>query len=399
MFKIITFLLVFTSMLYADAQNYLIGLNAYKDGFDNIAEENLKTYLENAKDKKKARFAKYILYKINLQNNNYGKAYEYLEQIESIKDKRFDLTQIKIDKMKILLNTDCSKASDYLLNTISGSIASLYLKSQCPISDKLVYRISESNVPDKIKAAYTIKLDNKPRLAYQIAKNTSFEQLDENTIKYLGLLFYKNGRYDIFWKAYKYYKDDRFVNLALKRVFEADDYKGFIKSFLYNEPKYKISSENYCRAVRSRMELGQDYDCGWIDKCYNKKDKEYIQAKFSCLLRNKSSETTAFINNNFEKEKGFFCKQAATIISEGYYNFDTISRFRSCENKLKLAELLLSRKKTGEVLNLLRNDNSDKSLYIKTKVHILAGDLKKAKQTAEKIKDQKLKNSLFKNNN
>jgi len=399
MFKIITFLLVFTSMLYADVENYLIGLNAYRDGFDNMAEENLETYLKNAEDEKKARFAKYILYKINLQDNNYGKAYNYLEQIEDIKDKRFDLTQIKIDKMKILLNTDCSKASGYLTNTLRSNLATLYLKSQCPINDKLVRKISESNLPDKIKAAYIIKLDNNIELAYQIAKNTSFEKLDKNTIRYIGLLFYKSGRYDIFWKAYKYYKNDQFVNLALKRVFETGNFKGFDESFLYNEPKFKISSENYCRAVKSRMELGQEYNCEWIDKCYTAKDEKYIRAKFSCLIQNKSSKTTGFINNNFEKERGFFCKQGENIISGGYYNSDTIAKFRNCGNKFKLAELLLSKKNTDEVLNLLRNDKSDKSLYIKTKAYILADDLKKAKQTAEEIKSEKLKNSLFKNNN
>jgi len=399
MFKIITFLLLFTSMLYAGVENYLIGLNAYKDGFDSIAEENLQTYLKNAADEEKARFAKYILYKINLQNNNYGKAYEYLEQIEGINDKRFDLTQMKIDKMKILLNTDCSKASDYLINAIGGSIASLYLKSKCPVNDRIVSRISGSNISDKIKAAYTIKLADNPGLAYQIAKNTSFEQLDKNTIKYLGLLFYKNGRYDIFWKAYKYYKDDRFVNLALNRIFETGDYKGFLESFVYNEPKFKISGENYCRAVKSRIELGENFNCSWIDKCYPEKNKEYIQSKFACLLQNKSSKAKDFINNNFEKEKEFFCKQSGNIISEGYYNSETISGFRSCGNKYKLAELLLRKKRTDDVLNLLKNDNSDKSLYIKAKAYILAGDLEKAKQTAEKINEQKLKNSLFKNNN
>lgn len=399
MFKIITFLLVFTSMLYADVENYLIGLNAYRDGFDNMAEENLETYLKNAEDEKKARFAKYILYKINLQNNNYGKAYEYLEQIESIKDKRFDSQQINTDKMKILLNTDCSKASGYLTNTLRSNLATLYLKSQCPINDKLVRKISESNLPDKIKAAYIIKLDNNIELAYQIAKNTSLEKLDKNTIRYIGLLFYKSGRYDIFWKAYKYYKNDQFVNLALKRVFETGNFKGFDESFLYNEPKFKISSENYCRAVKSRMELGQDYNCKWIDKCYTAKDEKYISAKFSCLIQNKSSKTTGFINNNFEKERGFFCKQGENIISGGYYNSDTIDKFRNCGNKFKLAELLLNKKNTDEVFNLLRNDESDKSLYIKTKAYILADDLKKAKQTADKIKSEKLKNSLFKNNN
>lgn len=395
MLKIITFLLIFASMLYADVENYLIGLNAYKDGFDKLAAENLESYLETPENVQRAQFARYLLYKINLQNNNYGKAYEYFEKIEDIRDKRFDRKQMSTDKMDILLNIDCSKASEYVGNKAEDNLASFYLQSQCPINDKLAGKIAESNISDKIKAAYIIKLEDKIPLAYNIAKNISFDNLPEDTVKYIGLLFYQNNRFDIFWKAYKYYKNDQFVNIALQRAFETENYKDFNKSFSYNEPKFNITNTNYCRAIKSRMITGKTYECSWIDKCYENKNKEYINAKFTCLMENKSKKTTAFIKNYIDAETDFFCSQAGSIFKAGYYDSDMVAKFKTCSNKYELANLLLSMNKPEQTLILLKNDNSDKSLYIKAKSHILAGNAEKAKQTAEEIKDQNLKNSLF----
>ncbi len=265
MLRVLAFILFFATSLFADVQDYIIGLSAYNDGFDKIAIESLEAYIADSDDPTKAHFAKYVLYKIYLKNNNYKKAYSYFQDIETVNDNRFDHNQMLKDKMFMLKEINCEKAAEFLQKKLTDELASIYLTSQCRINDGLVQSVAESDLNAKVKTAFILKLKDKPESAYKIAKETAFADLKENILRYLGIFFYNNGYYDIFWNVYSEYKDDDLVNYALKRLFDVSQYENFIQSFEINKKQYKISNSNYCRAIESYQKLNQQFDCEIID--------------------------------------------------------------------------------------------------------------------------------------
>lgn len=401
MFKIIIFVLVFTTSLYADIQDYIIGLNAYKDGFDNMAAESLQKYVKTSKDKDKKQYANYILYKIYFNSNDYKTSYKYLKKIENVKDKRFDKSQINTDKMHILTNLDCDKASKFLSKGINSTLASIYLKSDCKINKTVSESVAGSSLANNLKTAYIIKLKKKPELAYAIAKTTEFNNISMENLKYLGVFFYNNDYFDIFWRIYPRVKNDRFVNMALKRTFEAENYKDFIKSFKVNRSNYEITPSNYCSAVNSYKNLNIGYDCDLIDKCFNDTGRQYIKAKTTCLLKSgKPEKVTGFIASRFKNQPNLFCSYSTNIVQQKLYNDDLLSLFKDCKKqKHDIANLLLKQNKPESVISFLSNSNDDKTLYLKTKAYILAGNTQKAEKTAEMIGNEKLRESLFSNEN
>jgi hypothetical protein len=397
MFKVLAIVFFFATTLFADVQDYIIGLNAYRDGFDKMAVESLENYITDSNDSAKTNFAKYVLYKIYLKNRNYEKAYAHFQDIETVKDDRFNHSQMIKDKMFILIEINCKKALDYLQENINDVLASIYLNSECKIPEELVQSVAESNLNPNIKTAFIIKLKNKPEAAYEIAKKTDFSNLKKNILKYIGSFFYNNGYYDIFWNVYSQYKDDDFVNYALKRLFDVSQYENFIYSFETNRKFYNISNSNYCRAIESYQNLGRQFNCEIIDSCYNNKDGKYLKAKLSCFINNRNTNTKNFIKEEFNNNTNLFCTYAEHIITADLYDNEILSMFSKCDNKLKLAEIFIKNRQPQNVITLLENDESDSSLYTKTRAYILSGNEEKARKTANRIKDKSLKERLFDN--
>jgi len=397
MLRVLAFILLFATSLFADVQDYIIGLSAYNDGFDKMAIESLEAYIADSDDPAKTHFAKYVLYKIYLKNNNYKKAYSYFQDIERVNDDRFDRNQMLKDNMFMLKEINCEKAAEFLQEKLTDELSSIYLTSQCSINDGLAQSVAESNLNAKVKTAFILKLRDKPESAYKIAKETAFAGLEKDILRYLGIFFYNNGYYDIFWNVYSEYKDDDLVNYALKRLFDVSQYENFVHSFNANKNQYNISNANYCRAIESYQKLNQQFDCEIIDLCYNNKDNNYLKAKLSCFINNRDNKAQIFIKKNFRNNTDLFCTYAENIIAADLHDSEIISMFSICDNKLRLAEILLKNRQPENVLTLLRNDESDRSLYTKARAYILAGDKEKARAVANKINEKTLKERLFSN--
>jgi len=61
MFKYIVFFFLTAIAVYADIENYYVGLRAYEDKFYDVATDNLQEFLKSDNSSKEATFAKYIL--------------------------------------------------------------------------------------------------------------------------------------------------------------------------------------------------------------------------------------------------------------------------------------------------------------------------------------------------
>jgi hypothetical protein len=374
-----------------------VGLKAFDDGFYDVAKLSLEDFLKNAQNESEKNYARYLLYLIYKKENNPDKSKYYFNFIKDINDKRFDRKALKQDKIRMLLDEDCNKAEEMVLKNPDKIFLSMYAASKCPINDNLsAFYYQIKGIDTNVKLKVITKKKNNPEVAGKIFDTINLKKLKANQLEYFGEYFFINKNYDLFWKIYKYLKNDKMVNLALNRLWEIKDYKNYIRSYEYNKNDYKISSSNTCKAIKAYKILKKPFDCNLIDACFsNNKNKNFYISKLSCLIdKNDKNKIISFIesisNDNFQ----YICEFAEYLVANDFYNVEILPKFSICKQSNEIADILIDKNKPDEIIKLYNNKSNDDANYYVCLAYIMKKDFKTAKVYLEKVKNKKLKKEL-----
>ena len=398
--KYFLFLVIFLFVsvnCFADKSDYFVGLKAYKDGFYDVAKISLEDFIKTADNGSDKVYSEYLLYIIYSKENNKEKAKYYFNLIKDIDDKRFDQKALKQDKIRMLLDEDCNKAASMILNKPDKVYLSMYAASKCPITDNLsvlYYKVKGLSV--NVKLNVIAKIENKPETVAKIFNTLNLKKLNKRQLEYFGDYFYVHKNYDMFWKVYQNLKTDKFVNLALDRLWEIKDYKNYVRSYEYNKNSYKISSANICRAVKAYQTLKRNYDCNLIDYCFtDKKDKNFYVSKLGCIIdKNNKEDIINFLSSMNKNDISYICDFTEYLVANDFYNEKILPSFSGCKQSSKIADILINKDKADDIIKLFENSNNDNSNYYVCLAYIMKKDYKTAKTYMEKVKDEKLKKDL-----
>jgi len=384
--RLILIVLIFVSVGYTAPDDYLVGLSAFEDGLYDLAAEALEDFLASSNDTEKNSYAKYILYRCYLFEKNYDKSLKLIEEVEKADDKRFDKDLIKKDKVFLLTQTDCNKA---IAESKSNKVlASIVINSQCKPNEQFIKNIIALNLNANDMLTLFYKTIDNPETASQIFEKLSLKDLSDKDKDYLAKYFFKNNNYDNFWDIYKIYKNDDLVNLALSRLYEIENYKGFISSFNYNVKGHKISKRNYCRLIKSYEKLNKSYDCNILEKCVDNK-KELLNLKTACFIKNndvqKFSDFLYTLNKN---EINSICTDIGYSIGNEFYDEKVIDKFKICKNKVNTAKILFKKGKYKDVLRLLKPGKNDEEYILIAASYEKLGNMQKSKEYLDKIKNK-----------
>lgn len=393
-FWILGIILLFSVKTFADSSDYVVGLNAYNDGFYDVAQMSLEDYLKDAKNKSNVTYAKYLLYQIYFDGEEYAKAETLFLEIKDIKDKRFNRTIIRRDKVRYLVKTDCYQAALILKKYPKPVAAALYLDSECSFDKNMykVYTIKGTSNSDKVRAIGKSKAY--PKSVAKLFKKVDLKKLNDSQNKYLGAYFYKHKNFDDFWKIYQQYKDSDMVNYALNRLWSLKKNDSFIRSFEFNK-SYDISPNNTCRAITLYGKSKKDFGCELIEKCYVEKNEDYHRSMLACLLKkNDSAKIRQFIESVKESNFTYVCEYSEYLVANGHYDNQGVHRFNRCSQVNNIADILLDKNKPEDVLKLFSGKSSDKAYYYISLAYQKKGDTQKAKLYKDKITDATIKKSL-----
>jgi len=387
MFRIALILLFFSfaCTTFADEIDYEIGLNAFSDGLYDIAIGSLEDFLKDSSDNEKNNYAKYILYKSYLLEKEYKASLDIINEIENIEDKRFDKELIEKDKIYILTILDCERALKESLK--KADLIKIVLNSNCTLTDEYIKQAIdfELSAADFLNLFY--KSTDNLTLAEEVFNKIDIENIKDEYKDYIAKFFYSNEKYDNFWKVYKIYKNDDLVNLALMRLFDTKNYEGFIDSFNFNK-NYNISKSNYCRLIKSYELLDKMYDCDLIDKCIDDK-KEFLNVKANCLIKNRDiKKLSIFLKTKSSDEIESICDILLYGISMDVYDYDILSKFKSCKSSLDAGKILFKKGKYSEVIYLLSPGESDEEYLLLSASYEMLGDLNKSKEYLDKVKNK-----------
>ncbi|MBZ4644026.1 MAG: hypothetical protein JG767_1635 [Deferribacteraceae bacterium] len=382
--RLILLLLFISNLAFAADEDYLVGLSAFEDGLYDVASESLEDFIASANDAEKVIYAKFILYRSYLLENKFEKALDTLSQIENINDKRLDKTLIKKDKIFILTKTDCEKAA---IEANGKELIQIVINSKCNFSDDFAKKALDYKLENsELLNIFYKKVDNY-NIAEKIFPKINLVDISNADKEYLAKYFYKNKNYDYFWDVYKVYKNDELVNLALSRLYEIENYDGFIKSFEFNK-KYKLSKSNYCKLIKSYEKLGIKYDCALISKCVDKKEDE-VRLTSACIIKNYDPKTYSdFIYSLKSSELKLLCEDIKNAISNDFYNKEILTKFKSCPDLRAAAKTMFKKGKYNEVIDLLTPGNVDEDFILISASYEKLGNSEKAKEYLDKIKDK-----------
>ncbi|QAR33529.1 hypothetical protein EP073_08980 [Geovibrio thiophilus] len=374
----------------ADEGDYLMGLNAYKDGLNSVARMGFEAYLADSPNQADKHYAEYLMYRILLEDGDFEGAYSYFIKIEGVKDSRFDQNVIKGDKMRFLIRKDCSEAKKELLAGTSAAGAALYTESDCPMDSQAAKSVAAVSNDSKVLLSAASKVQGDFKAVEALFSGINPKNLTAGQAKYFGVLFYKNGSYDYFWKVYGVYKDADMVSLALDRLWSIKDYKGYISGFEANRKSYSLESGAFCRAVESYKQTGADFDCALLDGCIKDKNADFAKTKTACLIKSGKPNLDADIDS-FGSAVSGVCEYVPYMIDKNLYDGKSFGEFAACPNKFDIAELLYRKKRFGRLLEVASKGTDDRDYYYTALAHIGMGDRNKASAAAQKIKNADLK--------
>lgn len=387
--RLILIVLIFISFLisvgYTAPEDYLVGLSAFEDGLYDVAAETLEDFLASSKDAEKNAYAKYILYRCYLFLKDYNKSLKLIEEIEKSDDKRFDKDLIKKDKVFLLTQNDCNRA--ILESQSDRLLASIVINSKCKLNEQFVKNAIALNLNTNDMLTLFYKTTDNPETASQIFNKLSLKDISDKDKDYMAKYFFKNNNYDNFWRIYKIYKNSDIVNLALSRLYEIQNYDGFVSSFNYNS-NYKISKTNYCRLIKSYEKLNKNYDCDILEKCVDNKN-ELLKLKTACFNRNNELQKFSnFLYTLNEDEINSICTDIGYFISNEFYDEKVIAKYKLCKNKINTAKLLFKKGKYRDVISLLMPGESDEEYILIAASYEKLGSLQKSQEYLDKIKDK-----------
>jgi hypothetical protein len=397
--KILVIFIVFLSFntnLFADESDYIVGLNAYKDGFYDIAKISLEDFVKTSKNKANINYSKYLLYQIYLSEKKYDEAEKLFNQIIKINDKRFDKKIIRRDQVRFLIkDSKCNEAAKIVKKYPEEATARLFVFSKCKFDNELYKVYLNNNIPENLKIKALFKSSENNKAVSELFSKIKLKSFTDEEKNYLAKYFYKHKDFDQFWKIYNEYKDDDLVNLALNRVWDIKNYDSFIRSFEINSKNYKISSANSCRALSIYSKNKQDFQCDLIESCYVKKDANYHRSMLACLLKKKDKEKIKdFIDSVQDNNFKYICEYSEFLIANDYYDLQGIHRFSTCKQVNDLADILIDKKKPNAILKLFSGKSTNKAYFYITKAYMMKGDNEKAKLFKDKITDKKLIEAL-----
>lgn len=391
---ILLLILVFSSKSFADSSDYVVGLNAYNDGFYDVAKMSLDDYLKTGKKKANIIYSKYLLYQIYFSDKEYEKSEKLFLEIKDINDKRFNKSIIRRDKVRYYVKTDCSNAAKIVKKYPEISSASLYAISECTFDESIYKSYLIKGTDNSIRIRAMVKSKDFPKSVSKLFKKIDSNNFNESQNKYFGAYFYKYEDFDSFWRIYQQYKDSDMVNYALNRLWSLKKDKSFIKSFEYNK-QYKISSNNSCRAITLYDKSKTDFSCDLIEKCYVEKNENYHKSMLACLLKSNSTEKIKlFIETVEDKNFKYVCEYSEYLVANGYYDNQGVHRFSKCSQVNNIADILLDKNKPESVLKLFSGKSSDNAYYYISLAYQKKGELEKAKLFKDKITDAAFKKSL-----
>ncbi|MDY6821669.1 MAG: hypothetical protein SVN78_08625 [Deferribacterota bacterium] len=390
-FRISVIILIILNCIYvnADVNNYIIGLKAYRDGFIDIAKDNLKEYVKQADSKEKKSFASYILATIYFKEKDFQKTLLFLDGIETRNDPRINISQVREMKMFALTNVNCDLSLDFLKKYPLYEFTNIYINSNCEKNDKL-FNIICDNLTDENKLQVLYNLLNS-KLYNRVFNCIDLSKVKKEDLREIGLYFFKNKEYNKFWKVFGFYKDDDFVNLALSRYWQKEDYDKFINNFNAFLNNFHIESENYCRAIKIYNDKGLTYDCSLIDKCIDNK-RLLNKNKIACFIKNKNiNKLSEFIN---EENGKYLCDYGGYLIKESLYNHKILRYLSNCKDRRKYVGFLYENKKFNDLIIFLGDPSSDFDYFFLALSYKKLGNKEKSSIFSDKLKSIELKKYL-----
>lgn len=359
------FLMIFLFDLEADINDYLVGLKAYKDGFNDIAKENLENYLSHDNERKNEIFAHYILAHIYFDEKDYKKVIAHIDLVEGKKDERININEISNMKMYALVNTNCADAKKYLSKHLDDEIFSIYFQSECKKDDTFISILCNNKSTANIKLKVMYNLSNINGNIDNLFNCLDLKGLNNSDLKDLGLHFYKQKTFAYFWKIYDIYRDDMLVNLALERFWFLENNDEFLKTFQDSYKKYAINRVNSCRALKIYNEKNLKYDCNILDGCLNNGKDLYV-AKVACYLEHNQ---VGKLNEYIKRHKGnrslldALCSYGQYIISEEIYDKDILENLSKCSNRAEYAKILLENDRYNDIFLVLENPIKEEEFF------------------------------------
>ena len=391
---LILFFVSFT--LKANINDYLVGLKAYKDGFYDIAKENLENYLSQKGDDKNKIFAHYILAHIYFNEKNYKNTLKHINEVENKKDERINIEEIRKMKIYGLVNIDCDEAKKYLAKNLNDVIFDVYFQSACKKDDEFIDILCKSKSSPYIKLKVMYNLNKINANVDELFGCLDLKNIKDSDLKTLGLYFYKEGTFDYFWKVYDIYKDDILVNLALERLWFLNNVDTFLKDFQKNREKYIIEKINNCRAIKIYNDKNIEYDCALLEGCLEG-DKNLYNNIIACYLDKKETNQ---LNNYLKKhnnDKGIseaFCSYGKYIISEKIYDRVTLDSLSKCVIRIEFAKILAENGEYKDILSILSKPIDEEEYFYVALAYKKLGENIKFEEMKKKIKNVELLESL-----
>jgi len=386
-------LVIFSSLtVYAHEDDYIVGLSAFRDGLYDISTPSLEAYLKGETDPRKADYAHYLLYQTYLNSDSYTKSVSHLKAIEDVKDRRFDTEKMQRDKMVLLTKTDCDGASVYLKETSDETVISYFLDSECKLDEAGAKDILTKVKDEATKLKIVVKFEDKPEIVTSVFDSLDMEKMEDNVKKYFALYFYKHGDGERFRKIREVYEDADLVGIELDQLWQANDKAGFIAGYeKYNE-KYKLLGVNACRAIDVYKKDGKEFDCNLVNECIQKYTVEFVQVKGACLVKKgDKTNVTEFIDSLKPTIFPGMCGYGEYIFNKGLYEGKAHSKFYQCDERYKIADMLLSKNEYQAVINMFHKKTKDLDLYYYATALKRLGKTDAGDKIASKIKDEKLK--------
>jgi len=395
--RLIIFLLLFliaaVDQVYARDHDYVTGLRAYRDGLYDVAKTSFLK-LEKKKDVEKNDliYAQYLLYRLYMSENKYMQASGYLDKIEDIKDKRFNVKQIKEDRLRLLSKLDCGKARKNLFSNPNSDSLNIYLDSKCDVDKEIVQLVADKGSGNPVRVKTAIRMKEDSDTVKLMFNSSDFSEMTDKHKKFYAVLFYKLKEYEYFNKIYHQFSDGSLTALALNSLWESKKTGEFLKLFNTKRKKEDVGEANYCRALKYYGGLNKKFDCSIVDGCLRKKDASYGKFKSACLLKSGDvkSINILFRDSGAKVLKGT-CIYGDYIISTGLLEDKYLSKLLVCPDRYKYGEKLLVANRFVQLEALFKNANEDKEYYYLIASYSGQGKLKKAKDLYVKIKDEAVK--------
>ncbi|PLX66122.1 MAG: hypothetical protein C0603_11955 [Denitrovibrio sp.] len=389
---LVALLLSIVSPAVAHEDDYIVGLSAFRDGLYDISKPSLDAYLAGETEERKADYSHYLLYQILLNRNDFKSSLKHLNAISSTKDRRYDTIRMAKDKMLLLTKTNCGEATAYLAESNDDTSLNYYLDSECkPEGDSIDMLINNAK-SDKTKLKVIAKFPDNKELVTKVFDSLNFSNLSNDSKKYFALYFYSNGDMERFKQVRAIYEDADVVGLELDSLWKAGDRDGFIASYEDYRKKYKLKGANACRAIDIYKKSDTEFDCNLVNECMQKYSVDFVKLKGACLVKQgDNKKITAFIDSLKPTIFPGMCGYGEYVFHNDLYDGKAHNKFYQCEEKYKVADVLLKKGDYQAVVNMFLKKDKDMDKYYTAISLRKLGKTEAADATAGTIKEEALK--------